>query len=68
MSIFDPEAKTYDIWYDTKMGAFADMVQTKLAFELFEPKKGMHVLDVGCGTGNFSIKLAKMGLKVTGID
>ena len=28
----------------------------------------MSVLDVGCGTGNFSIKLAKMGLNVTGID
>ena len=28
----------------------------------------MHVLDVGCGTGNFSLKLARMGLKVTGID
>ena len=33
-----------------------------------KPEKGMRILDVGCGTGNFSIKLAKMGLDVTGID
>ncbi|TCS85230.1 methyltransferase family protein, partial [Keratinibaculum paraultunense] len=25
-------------------------------------------MDVGCGTGNFSIKLAKMGCEVVGID
>jgi ubiquinone/menaquinone biosynthesis C-methylase UbiE len=68
MRIFDDEANSYDSWYESKMGAFADEVQTQLAFRLFKPKKGMHVLDVGCGTGNFSIKLAKMGLKVTGID
>jgi ubiquinone/menaquinone biosynthesis C-methylase UbiE len=68
MKVFDKESKLYDSWYETKMGAFADQVQTELAFSLFKPKKGMSVLDVGCGTGNFSIKLAKMGLNVTGID
>ncbi|MGI6486052.1 MAG: class I SAM-dependent methyltransferase [Tepidanaerobacteraceae bacterium] len=68
MRVFDDEANSYDIWYENKIGAFADIVQTQLAFSLFKPKKGMHVLDVGCGTGNFSLKLARMGLKVTGID
>ena len=68
MKVFDKESKLYDSWYETKMGAFADQVQTELAFSLFKPEKGMSVLDVGCGTGNFSIKLAKMGLNVTGID
>jgi ubiquinone/menaquinone biosynthesis C-methylase UbiE len=28
----------------------------------------MHILDVGCGTGHFSFKLARMGCRVTGID
>ena len=37
-------------------------------FSLFQPKPGMHVLDAGCGTGNFSIKLAQAGCRVTGID
>lgn len=68
MAIFDREASTYDDWYRTKLGAFIDKVETDLAFDLFPAKPGMMVLDVGCGTGNFSIKLAKKGCKVVGID
>lgn len=68
MAIFDKEANGYDEWYKTKLGAFSDKVQTELALSIFKPKPGMKILDVGCGTGNFSIKLAEMGCKVIGID
>ena len=68
MEIFADSAQSYDRWYESKMGAFADQAQTELALRLFKPQKRMHVLDVGCGTGNFSLKLARLGLKVTGID
>jgi len=68
VSFFDPIANEYDLWYEKPLGRFVDEVETKLALELFQPKPGMYVLDVGCGTGNFSIKLAKLGVKVVGID
>ncbi|WP_448522507.1 class I SAM-dependent methyltransferase [Pseudothermotoga sp.] len=68
VSFFDPIARTYDEWYEKPLGRFVDEVETRLALELFQPKPGMYVLDVGCGTGNFSIKLAKLGVKVVGID
>lgn len=68
MIIFDQKANNYDEWYKSKLGIFVDQVETDLAFSIFKPTSGMNVLDVGCGTGNFSIKLAKLGCKVIGID
>ena len=68
MEIFDLEAKNYDQWYDSKLGKFVDQVETELAFKPFKPYPGMKVLDAGCGTGNFSLKLAEMGCQVIGID
>ncbi|MEA1939165.1 MAG: class I SAM-dependent methyltransferase [Candidatus Caldatribacteriota bacterium] len=68
MAIFDNVSDIYDDWYKTKIGKHADFVESECAFNLFKIKKGMKVLDIGCGTGNFSVKLAKKGCKVTSID
>ena len=67
MAVFDAIADSYDRWYEDSKGSFIDKVETDLAFKLFKVEKGM-TYDIGCGTGNFSIKLAEMGCKVTGID
>lgn len=68
MAIFDTGSETYDSWYETKLGAFVDKVETELVMSRFKIKPGMRVLDSGCGTGNFSIKLSRLGCCVTGID
>lgn len=68
MPVFDAIAMKYDSWYETPVGSFADQVETGLAFRLFTVAPGMKVLDAGCGTGNFSLKLDAMGAKVTGMD
>ena len=68
MALFDREANNYDHWYETKIGKYADQVETDCAFHLFPVKPGMHILDVGCGTGNFSLKLAQKGACVVGVD
>ena len=61
-------ARNYDSWYETKQGRFIDLVETEAAFDLITLSPGAKVLDAGCGTGNFSIKLAEHGYLVTGID
>ena len=68
MALFDKEAINYDNWYETKIGKHADQVETDCAFNLFPVKPGMHILDVGCGTGNFSLKLVQKGVSVVGVD
>ncbi|MEA3505496.1 MAG: class I SAM-dependent methyltransferase [Bacteroidota bacterium] len=68
MAIYDNASNTYDQWYNKPMGKFVDDIQTKKILEMFPFKKGITVLDVGCGTGNYSIKLASMGCDVVGID
>jgi ubiquinone/menaquinone biosynthesis C-methylase UbiE len=66
--VFDEHVNGYDAWYQTRTGAFVDKVETAAAFRLLAPKDGLFVLDAGCGTGNYSLKLARMGCNVTGID
>lgn len=68
MALFNGEAESYDKWYNTRMGEFADKVETECALSLFKVKPGMHLLDIGCGTGNFSFKLINLGASVVGID
>lgn len=68
MAVFNGFASEYDNWYNEKRGKFIDQLETDLVFGLIKVHEGMKILDIGCGTGNFSIKLAKMGCHITGID
>lgn len=65
---FDRIAESYDHWYGTPLGRFADAVETALAFRLFRVRRGDLLLDAGCGTGNFSLKLVRKGARVVGVD
>ncbi|TYB84304.1 MAG: class I SAM-dependent methyltransferase [Kosmotoga sp.] len=68
LSWFDAFAKDYDAWYREKLGSFVDKVQKQLIEELAKPEAGEITLDIGSGTGNYSIWLARKGLYVTAID
>lgn len=58
----------YDAWYATPLGKASDRIERELLFSMVGVKQGERVLDAGCGTGIYSIELARMGSRVTAID
>lgn len=65
MSIY---TKKYDEWFDTPFGAYADRLEKSLILRYLGDVRGKRILDLGCGTGNYAIELARRGAIVTGID
>lgn len=68
MALFDQSAAAYDSWCTTEIGSFVDHLEKDIIFQLALPHEGEKALDLGCGTGIYSVWLAGMGLDVTGID
>jgi cyclopropane fatty-acyl-phospholipid synthase-like methyltransferase len=66
-ALFDRAALSYDAWYETDLGRAVDEVEATLVSRLFVPS-GSRVLDVGCGTGLYTARLARRGLDVTAVD
>lgn len=63
----NPEA--YDAWYHTPRGAWIGDLEFHLLVDLLRARTGESLLDVGCGTGYFTRRLAReAGLRTTGID
>jgi len=60
--------KEYDAWYQTPLGSISDRLEKELVFSLVEIRAGEKILDVGCGTGNYTIEFAKRGADVVGAD
>lgn len=61
---FSPQ--DYDAWYETPLGSLCDRLEKEAIFSLFKPK-GL-VLDIGCGTGNYTLELARRGTTTVGVD
>lgn len=64
--ITDPAA--YEAWYHTPRGQWIGDREFMLLQNMLRPDAGALLLDVGCGTGHFSRRFARLGLSVTGID
>lgn len=59
----------YDAWYESPRGRWIGETEYWLLVRLLTPRPGDRVLDVGCGTGWFTRKFARLpGLSVSGID
>src|SRR4030042_589240 len=61
-------AKEYDAWHKKPFGSYAYKLESELIFRSLGDVKGKKILDLGCGTGNYAIAIAKKGGTATGID
>lgn len=67
-NVFNHFYQDYDSWYDTPVGKFFDEVEYEALQQLIEIYPGAKVLEVGCGTGLYSLKITWLGAHLTGID
>jgi ubiquinone/menaquinone biosynthesis C-methylase UbiE len=58
----------YDAWNRTPRGNWIGETEYRLLREVLILPPGASVLDVGCGTGYFTRRLASDGFDVTGVD
>lgn len=58
----------YDAWYDSPRGRWIGEVEFELLCRHLDTNPGKSLLDVGCGTGWFTRRLAAAGIHVTGLD
>ena len=66
---FGPIAGRYDRWYQSRRGALYDRVEKRAMDRLLpDASKGKRLLDIGCGTGHWSVYFARRGFDVTGVD
>lgn len=66
--LFDEWPERYDQWFETPIGQLVRECESRLIAELLDARPVERVLDVGCGTGVFTLDLLTAGSQVVGLD
>ncbi|MFO8055284.1 MAG: class I SAM-dependent methyltransferase [Bacteroidales bacterium] len=65
---FNPIAKDYDNYYQTGSGQKIDAVEKRLVKKYLNTIPEKEALEIGCGTGHWSMFFSDQGFQITGID
>lgn len=66
--LFDSWAPQYDQWFETPIGSLVKQYESALLLEMLCPLPGETILDVGCGSGIFTLDVINQKVKITGVD
>lgn len=66
--LFDEWPEKYDQWFETPIGALVKKYENQLLLDLLQPQAEELILDVGCGTGVFTLNILGLGTRVIGLD
>jgi ubiquinone/menaquinone biosynthesis C-methylase UbiE len=66
--LFDDWPEKYDKWFETPIGALVKSYESDLLLDMLGPDQGEIILDVGCGTGVFTLDMLSFGPHVIGLD
>ena len=66
--LFDSWPEKYDRWFETPIGALVKKYENQLLLDLLEPRPQELILDVGCGTGVFTLNILGLKTRVIGPD
>ncbi len=68
MALFDNAVDRYEAFCQTPQGRFVNDVEKILLEDLMHPRAEEMWIDLGCGTGSYSMVLASHGCVVVGVD
>ncbi|MEA3403183.1 MAG: class I SAM-dependent methyltransferase [Armatimonadota bacterium] len=65
---FTSDVASYDAWYRTPWGAYAEEREHQLLMAMARPRAGERAADVGCGTGRLVARLLEHGVNALGVE
>jgi ubiquinone/menaquinone biosynthesis C-methylase UbiE len=68
VELFDDWPERYDQWFETPIGKLVREYEGRLFRDMVRPGNGERILDVGCGTGIFTLDLLEANARVTGLE